>query len=75
MIKKMELKGFVEIVNATVSALVPGGGMPERRPSILWSGPSHNSTPKFFAAFLGDRKISEEEAGELEALIEEYRQK
>ena len=35
----------------------------------------HISVPKFFAAFFGDKKISEEEAGELEALIEKYRQK
>lgn len=75
MIKKMELKGFVENVNATVSALVPEEACQREEAQYFMERTFHNSMPKFFAAFFGDRKISEEEAGELEALIEEYRQK
>ena len=75
MIKKMELKGFVENVNATVSALVPEEACQREEAQYFMERTFQNSMPKFFAAFFGDRKISEEEAGELEALIEEYRQK
>lgn len=75
MIRKMELKGFVENVNATVSALIPEEACQKEEAQYFMKRTFDNSMPKFFAAFFGDRKISEKEAKELEALIEEYREK
>ena len=75
MIRKMELKGFVENVNATVSALIPEEACQKEEAQYFMKRTFDNSMPKLFAAFFGDRKISEKEAKELEALIEEYREK
>lgn len=73
MIKKMELRGFVENANTVVSALIPEEACQREEVQYFMKRTFNNSMPKFFAAFFGDRTISEEEARELVLLINEYK--
>ena len=61
MVKKLAQKGLLRNENAVVTALVPR----ER----TFDG----SLPAFLAAFMGSRTISDEEARQIQALIDEHR--
>lgn len=75
MIKKLSNKGFIQNVDTMVSALVSKEECQRDETRYFMQERFGGSLPEFFAAFLRDRKISDDEAVQMKEMIEEYRQK
>lgn len=71
-IKKLCEKGFIRNENAVVSVLIPMEQVQKDESLSFVERTFDGSLPKFVAAFLGGRKLSEKELKELKALIEQY---
>ena len=69
MVKKLAQKGLLRNENAVVTALVPR----EEESAAFVERTFGGSLPAFLAAFMGGRSISDEEAKQIQALIDEHR--
>ena len=69
MVKKLAQKGLLRNENAVVTALVPR----EDESAAFVERTFGGSLPAFLAAFMGGRSISDEEAKQIQALIDEHR--
>ena len=75
MIKKLSNKGFLQNVDTIVSALVSKEACQRDETRYFMEERFGGSLPEFFAAFLRDRKISDDEAAQMQEMIEQYRRK
>lgn len=73
-LKKLSEKGFAQNVDTIVTSLVPQEDVQAYASEHFVEHTFEGSLPKFLAAFLGDKKISEEEAAELKQLIDQYKE-
>lgn len=74
MIKKMCEKGYISSEAAVIQALVPRAEAEQRESEYVIDHTFQGSLPAFIAAFLGNKKISREEADALQRMIEEHRE-
>lgn len=70
-LKRLEQRGFVKNENAVVTACVGREQVQRYESEALIQKNFGGSFPAFLNAFLKDRKLTREEAGELHRLIEE----
>lgn len=73
-LKKLCLRGFAKNENSVVCALVPKHVVQSFESDRIVSRAFEGSLPCFLAAFLGGKKISDEEAEELKRLIDAHRE-
>ena len=73
-LKKLSEKGFAQNVDTIVTSLVPQEDVQAYASEHFVEHTFEGSLPKFLVAFLGDKKISEEEAAELKQLIDQYKE-
>lgn len=72
-LKKMCEKGFAENVDTIVRARIPRDQVRAYESERIVERAFGGSLPGFLAAFLGGKTISDEEAAQLKALIDEHR--
>lgn len=72
-LKKLCNRGILQNQNATVTALVSRAEAQRYEAYALMEKSFAGSLPQFIAAFLGDKKLSGEEAAELKRLIDAHR--
>ena len=71
MIRKLTERGFLQNVNATVTALVKKEQVAKYETETVIEKNFGGSLPAFIAAFLDGRKISAEEAAQVKRMIDE----
>lgn len=71
MIRKLSDQGFIKNENATVTALVKREEVQKYESETLLKEKFHGSLPVFLATFLQGKKLTKEEAQELQKMIEE----
>ncbi|MBC8535875.1 BlaI/MecI/CopY family transcriptional regulator [Feifania hominis] len=71
MLRKLCERGMLQNESATVTALVGREQVQRYESEALLEKAFDNSLPSFIATFLKDRKLTKEEAAELERLIRE----
>lgn len=70
-LKKLTERGFVRNENAQVTALVKREKVQKYESEVVVSKSFGGSLPAFLNAFLKDRKLTKEEAKEIQKMIEE----
>ena len=70
-LKKLSERGIMQNKEAVVTALVKREDVQKYESNAVVEKSFDGSLPKFLAAFLGERKITEQEAEELKQIIEE----
>lgn len=70
-IRKLSERGFVVNDNATVSALVKRDQIQQYEANTLLHKAFDGSIPSFIAAFLKGKSLTEDEAAELQKMVEE----
>ena len=65
MVKKLAEKGLLKNENATITVLVPRQAVQAEESAAFVERTFGGSLPAFLAAFMGDRKLKDEEAAEL----------
>ena len=73
-IRKLCEKGYISNENAIVSVLIPRDRVQADESEYFVERTFGGSLPHFLTAFLGGKKISEEEAEKLKRLIDEHRE-
>ena len=73
-LKKLCQKGILHNENAVVTALVKREAGQKYESQAVLEKAFDDSLPKFIASFLSDRKLSQEEAEEIQALIDNHRE-
>lgn len=73
-IKKLCEKGYIRNENAVVSVLIPKEEVQTDETDYFIERTFDGSLPKFIAAFLGGKKISEKEAEEIKRMIDSHRE-
>ncbi|MEZ3485031.1 MAG: BlaI/MecI/CopY family transcriptional regulator [Lachnospiraceae bacterium] len=73
-IKKLAERGFLKSEDALVTALVGKEECQAAESDYFIERTFEGSLPKFVAAFLGNKKISEKEAGEIKAMIDSHKE-
>ncbi len=73
-LKKLSEKGFAENNSSTVTSLVKKENVQKSASEHFVEHTFHGSLPHFLSAFFQGKKISEKEADELKALIDEYKE-
>ena len=73
-LKKLCEKGFARNSDTIVSSLVARDQVQAYASEHFVEQTFAGSLPKFLVAFLGDKKISDEEAAELKRLIDEHKE-
>ena len=73
-LKKLENKNIVENNNSVVKSLVEKEEVQNYESNEIIKRRFGSSLPSFLTAFIGDEKISEEEAEELKKLIDDYKE-
>lgn len=73
-IKKLAERGFLRNEDALVTALVPKEECQAAETDYFMERMFEGSLPKFVAAFLGNRKISDKEAAEIKAMIDTHKE-
>lgn len=73
-VRKMCQKGYIANVDAVVSVLISKEQVQADESVYFVERTFDGSLPGFLAAFLGGKKISEEEAGRLKQMIDEYKE-
>ncbi|MEL7567417.1 MAG: BlaI/MecI/CopY family transcriptional regulator [Dehalobacterium sp.] len=71
MLKKLGERGILQNRDTVVTALVKREDVQQYESRAVLEKAFDGSLPKFLTAFLGDRKLSEQEAEELMRIIEE----
>lgn len=71
-IKKLSERGFLRNENAVVSVLVKKEDCQAVESEYFVERTFHGSLPKFIAAFLNSKKLTEEEAEEIKKMIDEH---
>ena len=71
MIRKLSERGILKNENATVTALVKREEVQKYESETLLEDKFDGSLPVFLATFLQDKKLSKEEAEEIQKVIEE----
>ena len=71
-IKSLEEKGYIKSEQAIVSVLIPREKVQAQESDYFIERTFSGSLPGFFAAFLGGKKLSKEEADELRKMIAEH---
>ena len=70
-LKKLCERGILQNKDAIVTALIQREDVQKYESSTVVEKAFEGSLPKFLTAFLGERKLSEQEAEELKRIIEE----
>lgn len=70
-IKKLAGKGYLKNENAVVSVLIPKERVQKDESNYFVERTFGGSLPQFMTAFLGGKKISEEEAEKIKNIIDE----
>ena len=73
-LKKLCERGILRNDNAVVTALIKREDAERFESTAVVEKTFGGSLPRFLAAFLGDRKLTEQEAEELKKIIEEAKQ-
>lgn len=73
-IRKLSERGFLKNEDSVVSPLVSKDRCQAVESDYFVNRTFGGSLPKFLAAFLGDKKISDEEAQEIQRLIDSHRE-
>ena len=73
-LKKLVDRGILRNENAVVSAVVPQDEILREESRAVVERTFEGSLPSFLAHFMGGRTISDEEADELKAIIDRYRE-
>lgn len=73
-LKKLCQKGILQNENAVVTALVKREAVQKYESQAVLEKAFDDSLPKFIASFLSDRKLSKQEAEEIQALIDNHRE-
>ena len=73
-LKKMIEKGFAQNNSSTVTSLVKKENVQKRASEHFVEHTFGGSLPNFLATFFQGKKLSEKEAAELKALIDEYKE-
>ena len=73
-LKKLEEKGFVQNVDKMVSVLIPKEKVQYYESERFVERAFEGSLPKFLVSFLGNKRISPQEAAELKRLIDEHQE-
>ena len=73
-LKKLCQKGILHNENAVVTALVKREAVQKYESQAVLEKAFDDSLPKFIASFLSDRKLSQEEAEEIQALIDNHQE-
>ncbi len=73
-VKRLSEKGFLKNENATVTPLVTKECVQADESDYFVQRTFGGSLPSFVAAFLGEKKLSKEEADEIRKLIDEHRE-
>ena len=73
-LKKLAEKGVLRNENAVVTAAVPKEEILREESRAVVDRAFDGSLPSFLAHFMGGRTISDEEADELKAIIDRYRE-
>ena len=75
MLRKLCERGMLRTENSTVTSLVKREDVQRYESRAVVDKWFDHSLPRFLAAFLGEKKLTEEEAEELKRLIDESRKK
>lgn len=73
-IKKLCEKGYIRNEKAVVSVLIPKEEVQTDETDYFMERTFAGSLPKFIAAFLGGKKISEKEAEEIKRMIDSHKE-
>ena len=73
-VRKMCEKGYIANENATVTVLIPKEQAQREESQYFVDRTFDGSLPGFVAAFLGGKKISEEDAKKLKKMIDEHKE-
>lgn len=71
-LKKLSEKGFAKNESSVITSLVPKSEVQEYAGNQFIENTFGGSLPSFLTAFFGGKKISDKEAEELKALIDNY---
>jgi predicted transcriptional regulator len=74
-IRKLQNRGILKNENAVVTSVIKHHEVSKYESEKLIDKVFDNSLPRFLATFLGDKKITKEEAEELKRIIDESRRK
>ncbi len=73
-VKRLVEKNIIENNNSIITAKVKQKEVQEKESRDLINQSFNGSLPKFLAAFMGEEKLSKEEAEKLKKLIDEYKE-
>ena len=71
-LKKLSEKGFAKNESSVITSLVPKSEVQEYAGNQFIESTFDGSLPSFLASFFGGKKISDKEAEQLKALIDNY---
>lgn len=74
MVKKLAEKGLLKNENATITVLVPRQAVQAEESAAFVERTFGGSLPAFLAAFMGGRKLKDEEAEAIRRLIDGYQE-
>ena len=74
MVKKLAEKGLLKNENATITVLVPRQAVQAEESAAFVERTFSGSLPAFLAAFMGGRKLKDEEAEAIRRLIDDYQE-
>lgn len=74
MVKKLAEKGLLKNENATITVLVPRRAVQAEESAAFVERTFGGSLPAFLAAFMGGRKLKDEEAEAIRRLIDDYQE-
>lgn len=73
-VKKLAEKGLLKNENAMITALVPKEAVQAEESTAFVERTFDGSLPAFLAAFMGGKRLSDEEAAEIQKLIDRHRE-
>lgn len=73
-LKKLCQKGILQNQNAVVTAVIKREAVQKYESQAVLEKAFDDSLPKFIASFLSDRRLSKQEADEIQALIDTHRE-
>ncbi len=73
-VKRLIQKDLIENTNSVITSKINQKEVQEKESRDLINQSFNGSLPKFLAAFMGEEKLSKEEAEKLKKLIDEYKE-